>query len=107
MTNLEWMLSLPVEDMEKRFLREECTCCVYDNTEECDNRSCVEGKLKWLSKEHVPELKPCPFCGGEARFQSGVICCSDCCVKTRYTSNRELAIATWNRRVNDGKVDGD
>jgi Lar family restriction alleviation protein len=53
------------------------------------------------------ELKPCPFCGGEAKFQSGVICCSDCGVKMRYISSRKLAIAAWNRRVNDGKVDGD
>lgn len=45
------------------------------------------------------ELKPCPFCGGEAKWQSGVICCSDCGVKTRYTSSRELAINAWNRRL--------
>lgn len=53
------------------------------------------------------EIKPCPFCGGEAKFQSGVICCSECGVKMRYIQSRELAINAWNRRVDNGKVDGD
>lgn len=52
MTNLEWLLSLPVEAIKRIYYGDECTRCVYDNTGECGNRLCVEGKLKWLNEEH-------------------------------------------------------
>lgn len=63
-----------------------------------------------MSKE--AELKPCPFCGGNAvlkhsvfvRFSAFVIC-KNCGVRTmEYTSNslddaKMLAMQIWNRRV--------
>ena len=53
MTNLEWLLSLSAEDMEKRYHSHSCNVCVYDNSTNCNNKSCVEGMLKWLNAEHT------------------------------------------------------
>ena len=69
------------------------------------------------------ELKPCPFCGGEAtpvycengnRYTSnilylskrGTIKCQKCeVVLPRTYSSVSKAIEAWNRRANDGKTD--
>lgn len=53
MTNLEWLLSLSVEDMEKRYHAHSCSDCVYENSTNCNKKSCVEGRLKWLNAEHT------------------------------------------------------
>jgi hypothetical protein len=60
----------------------------------------------------MAELKPCPFCGGEAGFPSGslgwywVECMNeDCPVEpsTNGHQTKEEAIEAWNRRAGDGK----
>lgn len=59
------------------------------------------------------ELKPCPFCGGEARLfvNGGVrVICSKCYVGTRiltdsmeYESSAvETVVEEWNRRADNG-----
>lgn len=120
MTNLEWLLSLPVEDIEKRYHSEECTLCIYDDSGECDNRSCLEGKLKWLNAEHTPKVKPCPVCNGkmDIRWQhSGCyLVCAGCGL--HYGLNADIAdagiveggyrkeealIDDWNTRLEEGE----
>ena len=53
------------------------------------------------------ELKPCPFCGGEAKymeikdfFVSRFVTCAKCGIETpRNCLNRKDAIKRWNRRT--------
>ena len=57
------------------------------------------------------ELKPCPFCGGEAKvwhcsdldIRNYLVICEDCGACTKYTDSEDLCIEAWNRRVNDGQ----
>jgi Lar family restriction alleviation protein len=57
----------------------------------------------------APDLLPCPFCGGEAKFyhrpdDSGwsntdwVSCSGDCGASTCMHETKEEAIAAWNTR---------
>ena len=57
----------------------------------------------------MAELKPCPFCGGEAiRFENKTfghgICCKKCEAKTDYWASKGAATRAWNRRA--GEQDG-
>ena len=58
------------------------------------------------------ELKPCPFCGGEAKLEKAdmgcwKIKCTKCpCDFGRYWYLRKRdAKKAWNRRATDGKAD--
>ena len=61
------------------------------------------------------ELKPCPFCGGEAvkkqwfalfheEYTDYTCCCVDCGITTKSCETEQEAIESWNRRV--GEADG-
>lgn len=67
----------------------------------------------------MDELKPCPFCGGEASFKKHSfyydkersfsdntygISCNNCFAESyQFYQTKEKAIEAWNRRVEDGK----
>lgn len=67
----------------------------------------------------MPELKPCPFCGGnaiatfdpdgvvdsEARRWAWTIVCERCCSTSGLTFTKAKAIEAWNRRVGDDKME--
>lgn len=57
----------------------------------------------------MEELKPCPFCGGEAEIvdidptphyvaETHWVACKECKASTNYSKNRDKAIEAWNRR---------
>ncbi len=64
------------------------------------------------------ELKPCPFCGGEAivsfdpdgtkdtkgRKWAYTVLCNNCCATSGLCWSNDMAMAAWNRRANDGKT---
>lgn len=53
------------------------------------------------------ELKPCPFCGGEARFVRRVaeyyVQCAGCGATGKSKQIAECAVKAWNRRAEDGE----
>ena len=66
----------------------------------------------------MPEMKPCPFCGGRPKFYKvpvryvdtedyaerwKVMCGErvDCCALLNDFASEQEAIAAWNRRTND------
>lgn len=55
----------------------------------------------------MAELKPCPFCGGEAMFEGtdGTwIVCMECGAETAYLDTREKAIEAWSGRVSNDRT---
>lgn len=62
------------------------------------------------------QLKPCPFCGGEAVIRKSKQCLADAysvICKDKFCRGRaikaarakHIAIEAWNRRVDDGRED--
>lgn len=54
------------------------------------------------------ELKPCPFCGGEAYLREALsfslVQCLSCRANAEMCGTNKEAIAAWNRRVVDDAI---
>ena len=61
----------------------------------------IECQIAWLYQE--VGLKPCPFCGGEAKLDKDVdkflVTCKSCGCGTVIVSDEKLAVLFWNKRV--------
>lgn len=59
-------------------------------------------------EENEIELKPCPFCGGEARFAGGEVfdwvSCTSCRAESRCECSKVEAAEAWNRRADVAPV---
>ena len=79
-----------------------------------ENYSCDVGNLKMISLDKaieivragMRELKPCPFCGGEAEIEMDDcwywnyhVFCQECKIGTDYYDTADEAIEAWNRRA--------
>ena len=67
-----------------------------------DKPLCSKCALRLIGLED--DLKRCPFCGGEAKIDTGyhtVFCvwCTSCLVRTNYEDSIEKVIAVWQRRL--------
>ena len=58
----------------------------------------------------MPELKSCPFCGGEAEFRDAPpfddviewqVSCTKCFARTWYEYTQDEAAKAWNGRVGE------
>lgn len=83
---------------------------VGDICVDCWNRPLEEAKVKGGAefKPKEPELKACPFCGGEAavtgRWREYAIECVECPTMTTYYKTPEEAVEAWNRRAEEHSV---
>ena len=55
------------------------------------------------------QLKPCPFCGGRAGIYQDYmglwhVQCDNCGIGTLKNDIKELAVRSWNRRVENGNL---
>lgn len=79
MTNLEWLRTLPAEQLVD-FLKPSCNLCIHwgNCTEDYD---CIESKVAWLNAEHKEKLKSCPVCKGkmDIKYRDGYyLVCPGC-----------------------------
>ena len=75
-------------------------------------------KVNCSEKPNNSKLKPCPFCGGEARlllnakrkiygkdeYRTGVVACCNVCEARMFYGSEKLAIEAWNRRAENENV---
>lgn len=62
-----------------------------------------DGRPDFCNLKGHDELKPCPFCGGEAHIITAVgeswVRCDKCRATTEAYTDEQLTIAAWNRRA--------
>lgn len=114
MTNLEWLRTLPVKELSNIFFGSKCSTCAYKERVGCPTdkngcHDCKGGFKEWCNAEHIPELKPCPCCGGKVKIieiepMIQYVSCTQCIMQTN-TGRKNEVIKAWNRRVNDGRYE--
>lgn len=82
-----------------------CENCDFERKGE-DEHPCVECKERYTLKfKPKTELKPCPFCGGEAErrespgFHNWWVICKQCHAASMEHTTAEGAVKAWNRRA--------
>lgn len=76
--------------------------CYCAGTKEQDRCSCEGDENKCNFYPEKRDLKPCPFCGGNAKLHGGVINyaqCEACGASSQVSDNKSIVYKQWNRRV--------
>lgn len=92
MINLEWLISLPKEELKEELLKVISTA--------------------WLYAKYKPKLKPCPFCGHvsapdiveESKTRIHVSCRwidGGCGARTMAYKTKKKAVDAWNMRAGE------
>lgn len=93
--------------MEDEEIDKSCRFCKYGDRVE-NEYPCIECTERYLNqfepKPKEPELKPCPFCGKDARMchtgrEHHYVQCVGCACSTMSYETPIEAIEVWNRRV--------
>lgn len=100
---IQWAAEDDGEDIIKS-----CEFCKYGDIG-TDEYPCIECKERYLNqfepKPKEPEMKPCPYCGGDGRVVADgegnyTIQCNNCAVfMGGWFTSREKVIEAWNRRA--------
>lgn len=113
----ERILQLPSAEPETHDNTRETHSCVCERTETHDlisRQAAIDAIVKQpVVDETVAKLKPCPFCGGEARllrnakrkiygkdeYRTGVVAYCNVCEARMFYGSEKLALEAWNRRA--------
>lgn len=52
----------------------------------------------------MEDLKPCPFCGGEAEILDGEVFCPTCYAQLCCAMSEQEQVKTWNARATDNQL---
>ena len=56
----------------------------------------------------MEDLKPCPFCGSEAKLvnknEFWIVDCAECFASSRWCDSKKEAIDAWNRRTDNEQL---
>ena len=83
-------------------------CSDCKNETSCSNKPLATTRCADYQEKMSEELKPCPFCGGNAILaeingtDDYYVVCEVCCACTDFYP-KEKAIKAWNSRVEDDK----
>lgn len=103
MTNLDYIKSQGAKELADLICSDDGYACglCKERNRVC-NGNCWQGIVDWLLSEREEELKPCPFCGGEARVytEGGTwpfVYCDVCSAEIQGNTKAEV-IEAWNKR---------
>lgn len=62
-----------------------------------------------MQNKNYPELRECPFCGGEAEFWATydwrcIVQCTNCYCRTLYYYDAKSPVKVWNRRAANDRI---
>jgi len=106
----EAKLSGPHFTLGSKYYYVECNNCHVTTKGAEKEEECIRDWNKRAYDPYIPDVKKCPFCGGDAHVQEGknnvgekvfFTICDNCGVCGLERSDRIDAVQMWNQRVNE------